>query len=259
MTRRAALTLLSAGLSPALQAAAGTVPVWAPPRGCRQLLRVESRGWKATTGTLTLWARDKAGAPWHLDGPPISITLGRNGLRWGRGLHAAAPGVAVKQEGDGCSPAGIFSLGIAFGQGTAKQAGVGRWPWEPMTPAHAGVDDPASRHYNRIVDSRRVKKDWLSAENMVPASGVYRLGLVVRHNADRQPGAGSCIFLHLRTAPDHPTSGCTAMDPASLSRVLRWLDSAKHPLLVQLPKSVWQTQGPLWSLPMPAAAAARLR
>jgi L,D-peptidoglycan transpeptidase YkuD (ErfK/YbiS/YcfS/YnhG family) len=250
MNRRTALTLLSAGLTLPLEAAP-QYPAAKPLRSCRQLLRVETAGWKASAGTLTLWVRDKRDAPWRPDGPPIPVMVGRAGMRWGRGLHAVPPGGVVKKEGDLCSPAGIFSLDTAFGAMSAKQANVPRWPWQQMTPAHAGVDDPRSRFYNRVVDSTRVRKDWQSAEDMMPKSGAYRCGLVVRHNWDRKPGAGSCIFLHVRTGK--ATVGCTSMSEASLLRVLRWLDPAANPLLVQLPSAEWRVHGPGWGLPVLSA------
>lgn len=227
MTRRSAIALLAA---PAF-AAAGEKS-----GHCRQLITVESRGWASTRGVLRLWARTSADAAWQQDGADIPVVLGRNGMRWGRGLHAIPTGAAVKAEGDGCSPAGLFTLGTAFGPLTAKQAALPAWSWEQMTAHHAGVDDGKSAYYNKIVDARRVKPDWASAENMLPASGVYRWGLVVNHNPACTPGGGSCIFLHLWPGPRGTTSGCTAMAEPDMLRVLRWLDPAKHPLLAQWPR-----------------------
>lgn len=239
MTRRTAFTLLAAAAVPA--AAAPALP------SCRQLLRVETPAWPATTGTLTLWTRDKAGDPWRQHGPAIAVMMGRNGLRWGRGFHSMPRGVTVKKEGDGCSPAGIFRLDTAFGSVPAAKSGTVLWPWRQMTATHAGVDDPKSRYYNRIVDAAAVKKDWTSAENMVPKSGVYRRGLIVQHNWDQRPGAGSCIFLHIRGRG--PTAGCTAMREKALLRLLGWLDPAQHPLLVQLPVAEWPARSAEWGLP----------
>jgi D-alanyl-D-alanine dipeptidase len=254
MTRRSALALLSAGISlPCHAAPSSRDPALKPLRSCRQLLRVETAGWKATSGVFTLWTREKSGAPWQPDGPAIPVLVGRAGMRWGRGLHRVPPGGVLKREGDLCTPAGIFSLDTAFGSMTAQQAGVSRWPWQQMTPSHAGVDDARSRFYNRVVDASCVKKDWTSAENMMPKNGAYRCGLIVRHNWDRQPGAGSCIFLHIRTS--RPTVGCTSMSAASLLRVLRWLDTSKNPLLIQLPKAEWQIHGPAWGVPVSASTA----
>ena len=118
-----------------------------------------------------------------------------------------------------------------------------------MTSSHAGVDDSRSRYYNRIVDSAKVKRDWSSAENMVPKSGVYRRGVVVRHNWDQKPNGGSCIYLHIWSGRLAPTAGCTAMSEKNLRKILGWLDSRRHPLLVQLPATGWRSFGAAWGLP----------
>lgn len=242
MTRRAALAVLTAAAVPAAGAAA-------VPAACRQLLRVESTDWSATAGTLSLWVRDDARAAWRQDGPALPVLLGRHGMRWGRGLHRVPRGASVKCEGDGCSPAGMFALDTAFGDLPADKSGAAHWPWLQLTARHAGVDDAASRHYNRVVDAAAVKKDWTSAENMMPKTGVYRRGVVVRHNWDQRPGGGSCIFLHIWKPARTPTSGCTAMSAREMLRVIAWLDASRRPLLVQLPAAEWRARAAAWGLP----------
>jgi D-alanyl-D-alanine dipeptidase len=99
------------------------------------------------------------------------------------------------------------------------------------------------------VDATKVRRDWKTAENMMPPGGEYRRGIVVRHNWDQRPAAGSCIFLHIRSGRRQPTSGCTAMSERNVIRVLGWLDPAKHPVLVQLPESEWRRRAAAWGLP----------
>jgi len=232
--RRTLLLQLAALTGPVSRATAASLTV---PEQCRQLITVIAPAWNATRATLRRWERPDSRTPWAAAAQPIAVVLGRAGLRPGRGLHPAIPGRPAKQEGDGCSPAGLFSLGTAFGT-APKAARPSQWPWLAMTSRHAGVDDPRSRHYNRIVDRRSVQPDWTSAENMIPGSGVYRLGLVVRHNWDQQPGAGSCIFLHIWDHPEATTAGCTAMDAANLASLLQWLQPSATPLLLQLPQAL---------------------
>lgn len=248
MTRRAAMALLAAApvLTKAAVKKAGV---------CRQLITVESSAWTSTRAIMRLWSRENAAAPWHQEDTEIPVVLGQNGLRRGRGLHTISAGAAVKVEGDGCSPAGLFTLGNAFGPFTAKQAALPSWPWKQMTSHHAGVDDVKSAHYNKIVDSRKVQKDWTSAENMIPVSGAYRWGLVVNHNAASAPHGGSCIFLHLWTGPRATTGGCTAMAEQDMVRVLRWLDEGKHPLLAQWPCADWPAA--CAGVPMPTKRTGR--
>ena len=49
------------------------------------------------------------------------------------------------------------------------------------------------------------------------------------------PGHGSCIFLHISPTPGTGTAGCTAMAAPALDEVMRWLDPARQPALVQMP------------------------
>ena len=138
---------------------------------------------------------------------------------------------ALKKEGDGCSPLGVFALPQAFGS-LAKPRGL-RLPYLRCTSHHLGIDDPSSRSYNQIVDDRLVTCDWVNPETMIPSNGCYALGAVIAHNPAHKPGSGSCIFLHVWQAPGVPTSGCTAMSLDHVRLVLRWLDPAKQPRLVQ--------------------------
>ncbi len=203
------------------------------PETCGQILLVVTPEERSIVGEMKLLERSDATQPWRLRGGPIPVTVGRNGLAWGRGEHtvAAPAGFRVKQEGDGCSPAGIFRLPFAFGY--AASAADIRIPYQPVTKDLFGVDDVKSQYYNQVVDATAVTPDWDSRETMLREDGLYRWGAFVAHNPMHQAGAGSCIFLHLWSGPDKPTAGCTAMTEEDLQRVLRWLDPTKEPRLVQ--------------------------
>lgn len=169
---------------------------------------------------------------WKKLGEAIPVTLGRNGLAWGLGEHSSSPPphFRLKHEGDGCSPAGVFRLPLAFGEAPAPTC---KLRYVPINETLLAVDDPQSCFYNQIVDSAQVVKDWASTEFMQRADGLYRRGIVVAHNPANQPGAGSCIFMHLWRGEGQPTTGCTAMSEDSLERILAWLDPALEPRLVQ--------------------------
>jgi L,D-peptidoglycan transpeptidase YkuD (ErfK/YbiS/YcfS/YnhG family) len=200
------------------------------PSDTRQLLVVVSPDWRADHGTLTRW--EKRGESWKRVGAVIPVKLGKNGMAWGRGLYAAPPGAAHKREGDGRSPAGIFELPFLLGEGASEF----RYPYRRMDRFSRCVDDPRSRSYNQIVDSRRVPQDYRSYERMKFPSGLYRYGIFVAHNPKRIPGAGSCIFMHIKRRDGRPTVGCTAMSSEALRSVMHWLDPRKHPLLIQAPR-----------------------
>ena len=201
------------------------------PPACRQVLLVTSSAEKSISAELRMLERDDANS-WQQVGETIPVTLGRNGLAWGIGEHTASSpeGFRLKREGDGCSPAGIFRLPLAFGDAPSSDF---RLSYVPITETLLAVDDPHSQFYNQIVDSACVTQDWTSTEFMQREDGLYRWGIVVAHNPANQSGAGSCIFIHLWRGAGQPTAGCTAMSEGDLKRVLDWLDPALEPRLVQ--------------------------
>jgi L,D-peptidoglycan transpeptidase YkuD (ErfK/YbiS/YcfS/YnhG family) len=215
-----------------------------------QLLLVVAAGWDDCAARLQCFGREQSGAAWRPAGDPTTVTLGRAGLAWGRGLHAlAADAGRHKREGDGCSPAGVFLVTTLFG--VAGPPPEARLPWLQATADLKCIDDPGSRHYNRIVDQRVVDgNDWTSGEDMLRVDRRYEIGAVVGCNGDPVvPGAGSCIFLHVWAAPGVPTAGCTAMALADMKRIAGWLDGARSPLLVQLPRAAYERLRGPWGLP----------
>ncbi len=206
------------------------------PSSSRQLLVVTTADWSASSGLLQRY--EKQAEKWHKVGKHIAVKVGKNGLAWGRGLHIVPKGTKrIKREGDGRAPAGVFRLPYAFGDKVLKL----HYPYHRMTSAHRCVDDSRSNYYNQVIDSRKVRKDYKSFEPMKFPSGLYSYGLFVDHNPKRTPGAGSCIFMHIKKKSGKPTVGCTAMGKPEILRILKWLDQNKKPLLIQAPKSVIKT------------------
>jgi D-alanyl-D-alanine dipeptidase len=211
------------------------------PEDTRQLIVVTTKGWNDNGGILQRY--EKKAGKWRKKGEPVKVRLGRNGLGWGIGLHTVPPDARhIKAEGDGRSPAGIFSLKQAFGY--APLAGVS-YPYRVYESYHHCVDDVHSRYYNRIVDSRRITPDYRSFEHMKFPADYYKYGIVVNHNhideAGAVAGAGSCIFLHIK---QKPTAGCTVMKENEIIEIIRWLDAKKHPLLIQMPEKTLKTLHP---------------
>ena len=92
--------------------------------------------------------------------------------------------------------------------------------------------------------------DWNSSEHMKDVGPQYRLGVVIEHNtAPVMVGAGSCIFMHIWHDKDTGTTGCTAMSNENIDPVVKWLDPAANPVLVQLPQPVYKTVKTPWQLP----------
>jgi D-alanyl-D-alanine dipeptidase len=183
-------------------------------------------------------------------GPEVTASLGRGGLGWGRGLHAGGgPNGPPKREGDGRSPAGVFDLRSATGYAATPPPGT-KLPYRTATPSLRCVDDSASAFYNQLVDEAQVRKDWSSAEDMRRRDDLYRLVVWVGHNDQPvEATGGSCIFLHLRASSTSTTAGCTAFDAAPLEALLTWLDPARRPVLVQLPREAYRALASSWGLP----------
>ena len=217
-----------------------------------QLVVVTAADWTACSGELHCFIRTHAAASWQPSGPVVPVMLGRNGLAWGRGVHAPVTGGWQKTEGDGCAPAGVFAITSLFGDVPDDSPLLaGKMPFLRTTLSLLAIDDPASIHYNRIVDARHFPRpDWCSAETMQRTDSRYRLGAVVAHNAPPvQPGAGSCIFIHVAEA-GQPTAGCTALPADDMARLAAWLAVAENPWLVQLPHAEYLASRGAWNWPV---------
>ena len=221
-----------------------------PFRDARQLLVVVTGGWDAVPGMLRQYERSAPSAAWIPAGPPVRVVVGRAGLGWGLGV-AADPSVGGprKTEGDDRAPAGAFRIGTAFGRAAVEPAGI-RLHYLPLGDNVECVDDPRSAQYNRLVTRTSGNAaDWTSSEKMW-LEPLYRLGALVDHNTSPiRPGAGSCIFLHIWSGPDGGTAGCTAMAEGDLETLLRWIDPARRPVLVQLPEVEYRRLRHEWQLP----------
>jgi len=217
----------------------------------RQLLLVVAEDWQYTEASMQRLERGGADEDWRPVGDPFAVNLGRSGLGWGRGLHGFALGVGpVKREGDGRAPAGIFALGQGFAE-DPSEVGAAHMPMLRVDGGLVCVDDPASPHYNELVEKiGQGEVDWKSEETMLRPDGQYRMGAFVRHNVSpASPGGGSCIFLHIWKSKGHATSGCTSMAPENLRALLRWLDAGKQPVLVQLTRRDYERLRTAWRLP----------
>jgi L,D-peptidoglycan transpeptidase YkuD (ErfK/YbiS/YcfS/YnhG family) len=221
----------------------------------RQLLLVIAKRWDSRVAQLQRFMRTRSDSEWHPVGAMTTVSLGRSGLAWGRGLHPPVGGVGPeKREGDGRAPAGVFAISALFGMAGAESdlARAAKLPYLCAIRDLKCIDNPASAHYNRIVDQSAVAQpDWTSFEDMLRGDGRYAVGAVVGHNTDPVvPGAGSCIFLHVWEREGAPTAGCTAMALADMSAIAGWLDGAATPVLVQLTQAEYERRREGWCLPV---------
>jgi D-alanyl-D-alanine dipeptidase len=236
---------VAAGASGAVAAAA------AIPAATRQLIVAKVDDWDDVTAELARFERTAGGA-WRQVGRAWPAVIGARGSAWGRGLHG--PGAPTgrtgpeKREGDGKSPAGLFALGGSFGYAPRPPGGA-RAPYTQVDDGWVCVDDARSSHYNAVLDGDGVAADWSSTEVMRRRDDLYRWVVVVEHNREAAPGAGSCIFLHVWRGSGSGTAGCTAMERADIEAVLAWLDPAARPVFALLPSGEYAGLRSAWGLP----------
>lgn len=217
----------------------------------RQLVLVTTKNWDAVSGELRRFERKSSEESWREIGSLIKIVVGRTGLAWGMGLHSTNLVGPQKVEGDGKSPAGIFTLSSAFGFAPVEKMKSLKLPYLHVTDALECVDDVKSTRYNSIVDSSHIiNPDWNSSEKMREDTEQYHLGVVVDHNTHpRIARKGSCIFIHVWKGDGSGTSGCTAMEKSEMKKFIHWLDASTKPVLVQLPEKEFRQFQTEWRLP----------
>ncbi len=215
-----------------------------------QILLVLSDGFDSSRGVLYRFERQRPSRPMAQVGRPLPVWLGRSGLAWRSDPGAPNPPVGGprKREGDGRSPAGLLSIDEMWGYAQAAPRAV-KLPYRQSTMQDRCVDDVASPHYNHLVKEVGAPS-WKSAEQLRMATDHYKYLVVLGYNRGPvRPGSGSCIFLHVAPSPQSPTAGCTALRETDLLELLRWIDPARKPVLLQLPKQALAAAVQAWTLP----------
>jgi D-alanyl-D-alanine dipeptidase len=161
------------------------------------------------------------------------VTVGRSGLaKDPQATIRFADSVPVKHEGDGKSPAGIFSLGRVFSYHDLKKLHM---PFVQVDTTDLCVDDENSAYYNTLIVSDTAQHDYNSFEYMRRKDSLYEYGVWVLCNS--RPivkGNGSCIFIHVWRDENSSTAGCTAMSRENILKLIYWLDKKKNPVLLQV-------------------------
>ncbi len=135
----------------------------------------------------------------------VRCAIGRAGIR------------RDKREGDRATPGGAFRLlgGFFRADRVLRQAWVS--PMRPVSPSDGWCDDPRSALYNRRV----ALPCRASHERLWRADRLYDLVIILDYNLHpRRKNRGSAIFLHCARPDFAPTSGCIALRPDDLRRLL---------------------------------------
>ncbi len=143
--------------------------------------------------------------------------IGKNGM------------ISSKHEGDYETPEGKYTITTAFG----RQVNPGtKLPYRKITADDVWVDDSKSTLYNTWQSASKNNGRWNSAEKM--NISLYDYGFVINYNVSRTPGKGSAIFFHIAGTSGY-TAGCTATSKTNVISILKWLDPAKKPIIIQTP------------------------
>lgn len=187
-----------------------------------QLITIESAKFSATRATLVVWRR--VGRCWIRRFGPWATSVGFAGFS----NH--------KVEGDGTTPAGLYSIGPVM-YGTAPNPGV-HFAFHSLVCGDWWDEDPTSHAYNRFehVPCGTAPRFGGDSEALWQEKRAYPMFAVIDYNtAPVVPGRGSAIFLHADVGG--PTSGCVSLPLSELEALLRWLRPLDHPIIVMGPDS----------------------
>ena len=135
----------------------------------------------------------------------LPCALGRAGSR------------AIKREGDGATPIGVWPIRCVYYRADRIRRPVCGIPVHAIRPNDGWCDATGDRNYNRPVRHPYP----VSAERLWRDDHVYDIVVVLGHNdRPRKRGCGSAIFMHLARDGYTATEGCVAMREQDLRRVL---------------------------------------
>ncbi|BCU78266.1 L,D-transpeptidase family protein [Luteolibacter sp. LG18] len=240
------LRFLACGLMTLATASAFQIPA-----SSTQCVVGTAKDWNTSYVILALWQRDGGGA-WKQVGPTWSGRLGRDGLVWGRGMSPAPAGARLKSEGDWRAPAGVFSIGGAWGNDAAIKKKPGQF-YRQVTSRDLWVEDPTSKDYNKnVILDHEPSTPWEKKQQMKQDDPAHKIKLFIAHNAAPRivPGGGSSIFFHIwRADGAKPTAGCTTMQEDKLRWLISNIDPSRNPVYVLLPAAEYQAKRTEWKLP----------
>lgn len=234
----------------ALLSSISAVLAYELPANTTQAIVGVASDWSSSHVTLHRYEKDSQGT-WRLVAKPWKGRLGANGLAWGRGLNPVPSGVRMKKEGDRRAPAGIFSLG-------------GAWGYDPNTSHHPNlsfrkittrdlwVEDSSSKYYNQHLRlNHEPSAAWEKKAQMRQNDHAHSLKIFINHNAPKPvAGGGSSIFFHIwRGGGSKATFGCTTMPEDQLKALLQWVDPSRKPVYILLPQDQYHAKRLEWKLP----------
>lgn len=145
------------------------------------------------------------------------------------GVYGRNGGTYEKAEGDGKTPYGVYGINKAFG--ILDDPGC-IMPYTKLTENDYWVDDPASSHYNRMVNTSETEKDWNSAEHLIKTAPYYNYALSLDYNEEAVPGKGSAIFIHCTAEGYTGSSGCICIGEEEMKILMVNADDTMKAVIV---------------------------
>ncbi|MFQ1003875.1 L,D-transpeptidase family protein [Modestobacter sp. SSW1-42] len=194
-------------------AGAWPFPMAVSPGDSTQVVTVAAPSAGSTTGRLAAWELTPVG--WTRVLGPVTAWLGSSGI-------------GVASEGSTRTPAGTYTLTEAFGRSGNPGTAL---PYRVIDQHDWWVSDVASPLYNRHTRCAPGTCSFRESagENLWQQGWVYDLAVVLDHNRQGTPGAGSAFFLHVTNGA--PTAGCVAIARDDLAALMRWLRPTARPLV----------------------------
>jgi L,D-peptidoglycan transpeptidase YkuD (ErfK/YbiS/YcfS/YnhG family) len=192
--------------------------------GAQQVIVVDSPSAASTIATLYTFENDGTG--WYQVFAPMPARDGATG--W-----IAGPD---RREGDGASPEGIYAIGSTM-YGTAPNPGT-LFPYHQLVCGDWWDEDSSSPEYNTFqhVACGTEPSFGSDSEALWTEGNAYPSMAVIHYNTPASGPIGSGIFLHADLGA--PTQGCVSLPYGDLVQVLKWLNPARHPVVVMGPASV---------------------
>jgi L,D-peptidoglycan transpeptidase YkuD (ErfK/YbiS/YcfS/YnhG family) len=203
----------------------------------RQVVVVTASNWRTSYATVRTYRLDSTG--WHRQFTKKPGRIGTHGFA----------SFGERRQNSGETPAGTFALLRAFGVATDPGTALSYrqfdrndwWPYDPRDPRTYNVEQ-----YHGRSATTQWRKSW--AEHLWNFRDQYRFAVVLNYNlpsgvyvsgsqrfaaSTADTGAGGGIFLHVNGPGS--TAGCVSVSRRAMRKILRWLNPAKHPVIVMAP------------------------
>lgn len=145
---------------------------------------------------------------------------------------AGTNGISTQKiEGDQKTPEGVFNATLSFGLNDNPGSIL---EYRKIGDGDYWVDDSNSIYYNKWVNTKDVKKDWNSAEDLKAAYPFYNYVLALNYNAECTPGKGSAIFVHCtKTDNDTSSAGCIRIPEEYMKKLVQTVDSNTKIVIIE--------------------------